>query len=161
MADVALVGFPNAGKSTLISRISAAKPKIADYPFTTLQPHLGVVRHDEVEFVVADIPGLIEGASEGRGLGHQFLRHIERAHTLLLLLDLAAEMPPDEQQRILVHELKSHEPELAERPRLIVGSRADMAVHEWSGEEISGVTGEGVARLVGRLAEMVDAARTA
>ena len=91
MADVALVGFPNVGKSTLISVISAAKPKIADYPFTTLEPNLGVVRLDDAtEFVVADIPGLIEGASEGAGLGHQFLRHVERARVLCLLVDLAA-----------------------------------------------------------------------
>ena len=93
MADAALVGFPNSGKSTLISTVSAAKPKIADYPFTTLEPNLGVVRFRDHEFVLADIPGLIEGAAEGSGLGHQFLRHVERARVLVVLLDLA---PVDE-----------------------------------------------------------------
>src|SRR6202046_3153616 len=130
MADVALVGFPNAGKSTLISRISAAKPKIADYPFTTLEPHLGVVRFDEHEFVVADIPGLIEGASEGRGLGHRFLRHIERARALVVLLDLASVdgRDPHEQERILLEELSRYRPELAETPRGRVGSKNDAVV---------------------------------
>ncbi len=115
MADVALVGFPNVGKSTLISVISAAKPKIADYPFTTLEPNLGVVRvDDDTEFVVADIPGLIEGASEGKGLGHRFLRHVERARVLCLLVDLAAldGVPPAEQERVLLDELSSYRPEL-------------------------------------------------
>src|SRR3954452_12086981 len=116
MADVALVGYPNVGKSTLISVISAAKPKIADYPFTTLEPSLGVVRLDErTEFVVADIPGLIEGASEGRGLGHRFLRHIERARVLCVMVDLTAEVDPLEQQRVLLDELGSYQPELLER----------------------------------------------
>ena len=111
MADVALVGFPNAGKSTFISRISAAKPKIADYPFTTLEPHLGVVRLDDgFEMVVADIPGLIEGASEGRGLGHQFLRHVERARVLCVLVDLAPldELPPEDQAPVLLRELGAY-----------------------------------------------------
>src|SRR3954447_2613840 len=111
MADVALVGYPNVAKSTLISVISAAKPKIADYPFTTLEPSLGVVRlGDATEFVVADVPGLIEGASEGKGLGHQFLRHVERARVLCVLVDLAWEAnglpPPEEQARVLLNELE-------------------------------------------------------
>jgi len=129
IADVALVGFPNAGKSTLISAISAAKPKIADYPFTTLVPNLGVVRNGDTEFVVADIPGLIEGASEGRGLGHQFLRHVERARVLLVLLDLASleGRSPAEQERVLLEELGRYEPDLLERPRLIIGTKADVA----------------------------------
>src|SRR5579862_1980729 len=107
MADAALVGMPNAGKSTLIAAVSAAKPKIADYPFTTLVPNLGVVRFHEHEFVLADIPGLVEGAAEGRGLGHQFLRHVERARVLVLLLDLApvAGPTPAEQEAILLGEL--------------------------------------------------------
>ena len=189
MADVALVGFPNAGKSTLVSRISAAKPKIADYPFTTLEPHLGVVRvggmsrqdADAVEFVVADIPGLIEGASEGRGLGHKFLRHVERARVLLILADLGEDEGrlPSEQVPVLLEELRRHRPELLERPRLVIGSRADRRpVHsggmpglrpDQAGDElaspggldleISAVTGAGLPQLLGRLATLVEKAR--
>ena len=127
MADAALVGFPNVGKSTLISAISAARPKIADYPFTTLEPHLGVVRYREHEFVVADIPGLIEGAAAGRGLGHRFLRHIERARVLVLLLDLAAAdgRSPREQLDVLLHELSAYRPQLLDRPRVVVLSKCD------------------------------------
>jgi GTP-binding protein len=167
LADVALVGFPNVGKSTLISRISAAKPKVADYPFTTLEPHLGVVRtSDGDEYVVADIPGLIEGASEGRGLGHQFLRHIERARALCVLLDLAptAERPPGEQLAVLLHELGDYQPGLVGRPRLVVGSRADLAGTDGDTPpeidvRVSAVTGEGVDRVVGLLADLVRGAR--
>src|SRR5215475_7054817 len=114
LADAALVGFPNAGKSTLIAAVSAAKPKIADYPFTTLEPNLGVVRFRDHEYVVADIPGLIEGAAEGRGLGHEFLRHVERARVLVLLLDLAPVdgRTPLDQATVLLAELGSYEPEL-------------------------------------------------
>jgi GTP-binding protein len=166
MADVALVGLPNAGKSTLISRISAAKPKIADYPFTTLQPHLGVVRVGDREVVVADVPGLIEGASEGKGLGHQFLRHVERARVLVVLVDLAPADPDDpamapaEQERILLNELGTYRPELLERPRLVVGSKADSATATWDGPRISAVTGEGLPPLLGRLADLVTEARS-
>ena len=143
MADVALVGFPNAGKSTLISRISAARPKIADYPFTTLEPHLGVVRFDEHEIVVADIPGLIEGASEGRGLGHQFLRHIERARVLVILVDLTeAERSPAEQERILLEELTRYRPELAERPRIVVGSKIDAVAPDGAEGRDGGAAGQ-------------------
>lgn len=173
LADVALVGFPNVGKSTLISRISAARPKIADYPFTTLEPNLGVVRVDDgVEMVVADIPGLIEGASDGRGLGHQFLRHIERARVLVVLLDLAVgtSLPgPAEQLRILLSELGRYQADLLERPRLVVGSRVDVgdpdAVDELTdlGVELvlSAVTGERLPELVGQMATLVQAARAA
>ncbi|MEO5899469.1 MAG: GTPase ObgE [Ilumatobacteraceae bacterium] len=163
MADVALVGFPNVGKSTLISVISAAKPKVADYPFTTLEPHLGVVRLDEhTEFVVADIPGLIEGASDGKGLGHRFLRHIERARALCVMVDLSTdEISPQEQERVLLRELGNYQPELLERPRVVVGTKSDSAIAEWDGELLSSVTGQGVRELVGRLAAIVHEARTA
>jgi GTP-binding protein len=186
VADVALVGFPNAGKSTLVSRISAARPKIADYPFTTLEPHLGVVRVAEQaagatpgtaaggrrvdELVVADVPGLIEGASEGRGLGHRFLRHVERARALLVLVDLASpDRTPSAQLETLLAELGRYRPELLERPRLVVGSRADALPPgerpdppSFGGElVISSITGEGVADLVARLAAVVGASREA
>ena len=192
VADVALVGYPNVGKSTLISRISAAKPKIADYPFTTLEPHLGVVRSDdETNYTVADIPGLVEGAAEGKGLGHQFLRHITRARALVILVELdpVTGVPPAEQHRVLVDELRRYQPDLLDRPRLVVGSKADMVAPDdlpdtvapeafdraGPGEEsakaaeagfrpdlvISAVTGQGIPALVGRLATLVTAARTA
>ncbi len=161
MADVAIVGFPNAGKSTLISRISRAKPKIADYPFTTLEPHLGVVTYHEHEFTVADIPGLIEGASEGKGLGHRFLKHVSRALGLLVLVDLASiEHTPNEQRDILLRELGQYDPTLLERPRLIVGSRADAAPDsDWDGPTMSSATGEGVNDLLSQLTELVQQAR--
>jgi len=162
LADAALVGFPNAGKSTLISAVSAAKPKIADYPFTTLEPHLGVVRFHEHELVLADIPGLIEGAAEGRGLGHKFLRHVERARALVLLLDLspADGHPPEEQERILLDELGRYRPDLLDRPRLVVGSKADVAVHGFDGLRISAVTRGGLDHFLGELAALVEAARS-
>ena len=164
MADVALVGFPNVGKSTLISVISAAKPKIANYPFTTLEPNLGVVRQPGLtEFVVADIPGLIEGASEGKGLGHQFLKHIERARVLCIMVDLENIDGPDpqEQERVLLHELGEYQPELLERPRLVVGTKGDSAIFDWDGEVISSITNQGVRELVQRLSTLVHQARQA
>jgi GTP-binding protein len=167
MADVAIVGYPNVGKSTFISRVSAAKPKIADYPFTTLEPHLGVVRLDDgFEYVIADIPGLIEGASEGRGLGHRFLRHIERARVLLVLVDLAMidETTPSQQLQVLLRELEAYEPDLLTRPRLVVGSRADIAKDRddrsaFDGLWVSAVTGENLTTVTGRLGDLVRAAR--
>jgi len=168
MADVALVGFPNAGKSTLISRISAARPKIADYPFTTLAPHLGVVRMGGgdygTEFVVADVPGLVEGAAEGRGLGHRFLRHVERARVLVVLVDLASVegRSPEDQERILLDELRRYREGLLDRPRLVVGSKADVAEATVGPTlRISAVTGLGIPDLLGRIATLVDEARHA
>ncbi|HEV3132155.1 MAG TPA: GTPase ObgE, partial [Acidimicrobiales bacterium] len=171
VADVALVGFPNVGKSTLISRISAAKPKIADYPFTTLEPHLGVVRaDDESNFTVADIPGLVEGAAEGKGLGHRFLRHITRSRVLVVLVELdpVTGVPPAEQQRVLLDELERYQRDLVDRPRLVVGSKADMVGPTDGGFGalqpdlvISAVTGMGISQLVGRLAQLVAVTRAA
>lgn len=165
MADVAIVGYPNVGKSTLISKVSAAKPKIADYPFTTLEPNLGVVQPEgRTEFVVADIPGLIEGASEGKGLGYRFLRHVERARALLVLLDLAptALASPEEQLDVILGELGAYRPDLLNRPRVVVGSRADVSIDtSFNEERLSAVTGEGVEVLVHRLADMVVEARKA
>jgi len=164
LADVGLVGFPNVGKSTLISRLSSARPKIADYAFTTLEPHLGVVALDrERSFVMADIPGLIEGAHEGRGLGTRFLKHVERTRVLLHMIDVAelTERDPVEDFRVIVQELESFSPMLPQKPSLIVASRVDMA---GNGErlkklrrfcrqrhetlfEISSVTGQGLDEL--------------
>ncbi len=130
LADVGLVGFPNAGKSTLLSVITAAKPKIADYAFTTLKPNLGIVEYREFKsFVMADIPGIIEGAAEGKGLGHRFLRHIERNSTLLFLIPADSDDIRKEFD-ILLNELKKHNPELLDKQRLLAISKTDMLDEE-------------------------------
>ena len=165
LADVAIIGFPNSGKSTLISRVSAARPKIADYAFTTLVPNLGVVEapggHDS--FVVADVPGLIEGASEGKGLGLQFLRHVERSRLLLHLLDGAALDPSDPAAtyRSVRHELEAYSPELAAKPEVVAVNKADIGLEAGLLDAlraelaelhvISAATGEGVQALVLKL----------
>ncbi len=179
LADVGLVGFPNAGKSTLISRISAARPKIADYPFTTLQPNLGVVvvgdPPREISFVVADIPGLIEGASEGAGLGTQFLRHIERNRLLVHLVDVSdASGRPDpvEDYEVILNELASSGSGLDKKPTIVVASKIDAANAEKLSKlkryckrkqldlfPISAVTGEGVDKLKWAMAERVQELR--
>jgi GTPase len=168
LADVGLLGMPNAGKSTLITAISNARPKIADYPFTTLHPNLGVVRvAAEQSFVVADIPGLIEGASEGAGLGHLFLRHLQRTHLLLHVVDMAPfdeSIDPVAQARAIVAELKKYDPALHAKPRWLVLNKLDMLSPEertarvkdfvrrfrWKGPvfEISALTREGCEGLV-------------
>jgi GTP-binding protein len=129
LADVGVIGFPNAGKSTLVSRVSAARPKIGDYPFTTLEPTLGIVRvDDERTFVIADLPGLIEGAAEGRGLGHRFLRHTERTRVLLHLVDLdpATGRDPVEDVEVVTRELRAYSPELAARPQVVAANKAEL-----------------------------------
>jgi len=126
IADIGLVGFPNAGKSTLISTISAARPKIANYPFTTLEPNLGIVKYkDYKSFTVADIPGIIEGASEGKGLGLKFLRHIERTKILLFLIDISSE-DYQKEYKVLLNELKKYSPKLAEKKKIVSLSKADL-----------------------------------
>ncbi len=134
LADVGLVGFPNAGKSTLLSVVTAAKPKIADYEFTTLKPNLGIVKYRDFQtFVMADIPGIIEGAAEGRGLGHRFLRHIERNSTLLFLIPADAKDIKEEYD-ILLNELKKYNPELLDKDRLVAISKSDMLDAELKAE---------------------------
>jgi len=171
LADVGLVGFPNAGKSTLISRISAARPKIADYPFTTIEPNLGVASVDDRTFVVADIPGLIEGAHTGHGLGIQFLRHIERTRLLAHLVDVSemSGRDPVHDFDVVMEELRSFSPELLEKPMIVVATKLDVAqdpdrvaaIQHHAAErglpfyKISSVTGEGVESLKRAMADAV------
>jgi GTP-binding protein len=179
LADVGLLGLPNAGKSTLISRISAARPKIADYPFTTLEPHLGVVSADGPRpgvgrsFVVADLPGLIEGAHEGAGLGTRFLRHIERTRLLAHLVDVSGATPGDPVHdfEVVRHELGASSASLAQKPFLVVATKLDAATdraplralrahceaHRYPFYAISSATGEGVPALVRAMADALDA----
>jgi len=163
LADAALVGFPNAGKSTLISRLSAAKPKIADYPFTTLEPNLGVVAADDHTFVLADIPGLIEGAHNGHGLGTQFLRHVERTQILVHLVDVSdfSGRDPAHDFDVILQELASFSQDLSRKPMLVAASKTDAcqdlsrilavrkkaAEHSFPFYEISSVTGSGIEEL--------------
>ncbi|MDI6869909.1 MAG: GTPase ObgE [Bacillota bacterium] len=179
LADVGLVGLPNAGKSTLIARLSAARPKIADYPFTTLVPNLGVVRVGEGQsFVVADLPGLIAGASAGAGLGLEFLRHVERTRVLVHVLDLATVEPgrdPVSDWQVINRELAAYRPELLERPQLVAANKVDVtgarerlaAARPFFAERglrvfpISAATGEGLEDLVGALAALVLPAKAA
>jgi GTP-binding protein len=174
MADAGLVGLPNAGKSTLLARISAARPKIASYPFTTLEPYLGVMQAPGDEYrsiVVADIPGLIEGAHQGAGLGTQFLRHVERCRVLAHLVDLSAAEPLAERISTIRHELTAYPNPLEQRPWILVGTKLDAVedraaacreLEALAGDHgvtwlaISAVTGEGIARLQGKLFDLVE-----
>ena len=158
VADIGLVGLPNAGKSTLLSRLTAARPKIADYPFTTLTPNLGVAEGPGGRFVVADVPGLLEGASEGKGLGHRFLRHVSRCRALVLVVDLSAADPAGDLTTLL-DELAAYDPTLASRPSLVVGTHADVVPDADAAARaldpaaiaVSGTTGTGVEALAAQL----------
>jgi GTP-binding protein len=164
LADAALVGLPNAGKSSLLRRISNAKPKVAEYPFTTIQPVLGTVDSDERQLVVADVPGLIEGASEGAGLGHEFLAHLERARVLVHVID-ASESDPAERFRQIDHELEAYGAGLAERPQVVVLNKVDLlpSSPEFGADddrvvgvfETSAATGEGIDRFRRALFELI------
>ena len=158
LADAGLVGLPNAGKSTLLSRLSRARPKVADYPFTTLSPYLGIVTEGYRSFTLADLPGLIEGASEGHGLGHQFLRHVERTRVLVHVVDLFGEDPAGAYRRIRA-ELEAYSADLADRPEIVAANKIDQGEFEERLKElasevdseivpISGVAGEGLPALV-------------
>jgi GTP-binding protein len=168
LADIGLVGFPNAGKSTLLSKISAAKPKIADYPFTTLVPNLGIVYYNTYHsFVVADIPGLIEGAHAGKGLGDQFLRHIERTRLLVFLIEITVENPLTV-YKALLHELKLFNDSLLDKPRLIAFTKVDLIDDQNKSETskslkdkicipISAITGEGIDLLLKQIIHDLEA----
>ncbi|HEX5937162.1 MAG TPA: GTPase ObgE [Actinomycetota bacterium] len=166
VADIGLVGLPNAGKSTLLARLTAATPRIADYPFTTLTPNLGVADAGEDRFVVADIPGLVAGAHEGKGLGDRFLRHVTRCRALVLVVDLSAAEPAADLETVR-RELHAYDAELAARPSLVVGSKADLvddpaaAADPLRALPVSGVTGEGLDRLAAQLASLTIAAAEA
>jgi GTP-binding protein len=178
LADAALVGFPSVGKSSLIARMSAARPKIADYPFTTLVPNLGVAKSGEYSYVIADVPGLIEGASEGLGLGHAFLRHIERTALILHVVDLTGGYDahdPIQSIAAINAELAAHATELAMRPQILIGNKFDAegapeasaAIAAWAEEHelpyfaVSAVTGEGIDPMMRAVGEKVHSLRLA
>mgnify|MGYP000392046445 FL=1 len=163
LADVGLVGLPNAGKSTLLSVVSAARPKIADYPFTTLVPNLGIVKYgDYKSFVMADIPGLIEGAAAGKGLGHQFLKHVERTQVLLYMIECTEE-DPQSVYETLSSELKTYNPDMDKKPQLVIRTKTDLLNEEneknWKSFEkyldISSVTNSGINQLISRITELL------
>ena len=180
LADVGLLGMPNAGKSTFIRAVSAAKPKVGDYPFTTLHPNLGVVRTSENRsFVIADIPGLIEGAAEGAGLGHRFLRHLQRTHVLLHLVDLAPfdpEVDPVREAHAIIEELRKYDEALYNKPRWLILNKLDLIPEEERAQrvadfltaygptnrhfEIAAISGEGCKPLIFALQDFLDAERT-